>query len=1273
MRLPDLSQIITKPRFGRRRAVARMLAAANAANASRHWAEAAAFYAKVLAVRPSRGEIWVQYGHALKEQGYLHKAEEAYSRALRLDSAVADTHLQVGHVLKLQGRLAAAETAYRNAYLLDPLSPHSRAELEAAGVELPASAKSGSVRVTAILKEEMPTRVWNGTGSAATIAKSGSQNTRRAASQSLSDELSCVRLASRALDHFDFKFYFYVNINVQALLAVPDPEKCLLHFRTSGIDDLLTIGEHLDFDADFYRQTYLPHLSFTPVNAYRHWLTVGVQDDWAPNRTWWLRHVFDGHVDEADGLNIMLAAATRGEAFLKEKWTTQFEWFANSAVADQTLNISVTPATADTLATLADRLAVKGSDEKALALYQRILLHVPGHQHTTAHYADALLRRGCVLEASKLYRHILKTDLNPSVWAYINLAVCHQGLGQRHDAVTTLSKGVGAYPGDMGLRRRFGDLARTFLTQEWDMAVSEARLGSVEQAQTRLRLACQTVSSCFRGREKLPARPVRSVALLANQDLAQCRFYRVEQKVEQLRLGGYKVTLYDFRSGVTEFMAEMHRHQAAIFYRVPALYDVIAAIEKARELGIITIYEIDDLIFDAAEYPGALASYDGQIGSEEFIGLQLGVPLFEGAMSLCEYGLASTSPLARFMEKRVESGTVLIHRNGFGIKHETYAAMPSSNQDSERVVVFYGSGTKAHKEDFQQLVEPALVDLVRRFGNRVGIILMGYVSMTERLSSIASNVTIIPPDWDVDRYWAMLSQIDVNIAVLKSSLMADCKSEIKWTEAAMFGIPSVVSATATFDEVIEHGVTGLLCRTAEDWTSALGSLVGDQALRKRIGSAAKRRVQEAYGIQPMAANLGNLLRQMQPLANVPKKPVILIVNVFYPPQAIGGATRVVHDNVRRLVQAHGSRFQIEVFTTVEGGSEPYQTTSYALDGARVTGVTTPDDPDIESRTQDPRMLEVFDQFLDCVQPDLIHFHCIQRLTTSVLTAAQWRRIPYVVSVHDGWWISTDQFLLDKQGRMRLYDYTFPLQTLETMGSSAFNRLMSVKGPLTGATRVLAVSEPFAKIYQSCGVPNVMTIANGVSTLLKPERTLSKDSRVRLGFIGGLAVHKGYDLIKYALYGQRLRNVRLIVIDHAMQPGVSRAEVWGETEVEFRPKSRQQEVGLLYGEIDVLLAPSIWPESYGLVTREALHCGCWVVCSDRGSIGEYVVNDQNGFIVDASGPEQLAVVLRSIDANSERFLSSPVLRPIMRRADEQTDDLAKLYDDLLAVTPTTSQP
>jgi glycosyl transferase family 1 len=267
--------------------------------------------------------------------------------------------------------------------------------------------------------------------------------------------------------------------------------------------------------------------------------------------------------------------------------------------------------------------------------------------------------------------------------------------------------------------------------------------------------------------------------------------------------------------------------------------------------------------------------------------------------------------------------------------------------------------------------------MVRRYGSRLSVVIVGYVTVSEQLRSIRENITLLDPIWNVDDYRQLLSETDINIAVLKPSFMADCKSEIKWLEAAMFAIPSAVSRTATYAEVIENGIAGFLCSTSADWVAALDRLVRNPDLRRDMGLAAQRKVRSLYSLGTMASNLRSIFDAC-PTRVVVTKPTVVVVNVFYPPQSFGGATLVVHDNVKHIVTKYSDDFTIEVFTSIEAAEDAYQTHSYVHDGVRVTSVTTPHVPDCDQRPRDQRMAEIFGEFLDSVNPALVHFHCIQR-------------------------------------------------------------------------------------------------------------------------------------------------------------------------------------------------------------------------------------------------------------------------------------------------------
>ncbi|MBV9860670.1 MAG: tetratricopeptide repeat protein [Alphaproteobacteria bacterium] len=106
---------------------------ADRARALCEWETAAQLYREALDRDPQRPEIWIQYGHMLKECGKLAEAASAYRQALARDGTMADAHLQLGHVLKLEGNTEAAQAAYLRAFALDPTRPDPIRELPALG------------------------------------------------------------------------------------------------------------------------------------------------------------------------------------------------------------------------------------------------------------------------------------------------------------------------------------------------------------------------------------------------------------------------------------------------------------------------------------------------------------------------------------------------------------------------------------------------------------------------------------------------------------------------------------------------------------------------------------------------------------------------------------------------------------------------------------------------------------------------------------------------------------------------------------------------------------------------------------------------------------------------------------------------------------------------------------------------------------------------------------------------------------------------------------
>ena len=357
--------------------------------------------------------------------------------------------------------------------------------------------------------------------------------------------------------------------------------------------------------------------------------------------------------------------------------------------------------------------------------------------------------------------------------------------------------------------------------------------------------------------------PLR-IGLLADTFLPQCRLYRVDQKIEQLRGAGFEPVLFDFRTDMKRALGSIALFDLWIVYRTPALFEIVSFVEHARKLRVPTAYEIDDLLFDATAFPPPIEDYAGLVTEQEYANLSLTPAMLRPIAERCFCAIVSTSPLARAMVPVVGDDRTYVHPNGLGSEHlAAIKAAEARSRTSERgsVTIFYGSGTKAHKSFVDKAFLRPLFDLMTR-RPEVRFETIGYLSIEEVPEDLQQRVRVHAPVWNVQEYWARLAKADINVAILDIDPVTDAKSEIKWLEAGMLGVPSILSPTATYREVVRDGETGLFARTPDEWSEQLLRLIDSEAERHRIGEAARQAAFLEYSPDAMTLRIAETMRSV---------------------------------------------------------------------------------------------------------------------------------------------------------------------------------------------------------------------------------------------------------------------------------------------------------------------------------------------------------------------------------------------------------------------------
>lgn len=754
------------------------------------------------------------------------------------------------------------------------------------------------------------------------------------------------------------------------------------------------------------------------------------------------------------------------------------------------------------------------------------------------------------------------------------------------------------------------------------------------------------------------------VLIIAELSIPQCRRYRVDQKAEMLRGLGYDVTIVSWTDPLSA-RAALQLHGLAIFYRVPAHADVVSLIDEARRLGVPSFFDVDDLVFDEVEY--TKNSNLTKLSEKERKTLLRGVRLYADALTRCDHAIASTRCIAEHM-RRFNRGSIYVVENALDEGHLSLAEELDRRPPlatPETVTIGYGSGTRTHDADFAVAAD-AVLEVLERFP-QVRLAIHGYLELPAAFERFKDRVFRIPFLDAVD-YQRAVASWQISIAPLETSLFNDAKSNIKFLEASAFRVPTVCSPAAAFSEVVEDGQNGFLARTREEWVSALSKLVTSDSLRSEIGQRAWQTVQERYRPEVVAARqLSAVLSHLSPKETRSSDSLrVLQVNVLFAPQSFGGAT-IVAEQIAQRLQEDGC--EVTVFTGLHGTSmKPHAVARYEAAGLPVIGMQIPSAEKNRSlEYKNHEVIDVFAQTLRAVRPHVVHFHSIQQVSATLAEACSQQGIPYVITLHDAWWLCERQFMVREDGNY-CYQQEVDLRVCsKCVPDPAYTarRTHYLRKILDGAALLLTPSEFQRQLYLSNGLAPERVVVNKNGVLLPPLTPSPRPARskLRFAYLGGRAHHKGYFWLQEIFGGISETNYVLTLTDIQRRLGGSslhEAEWKLGGQVEIVEPYDQARLDAFFEGVDVLLMPSRWKESFGLAVREALARNVWVITTAAGGVVEDVVEGVNGNVLEIGDTQGFRAAIRALLQEPGRLTGyeNPA-RERVRSYDEQARELKAL--------------
>lgn len=173
------------------------------------------------------------------------------------------------------------------------------------------------------------------------------------------------------------------------------------------------------------------------------------------------------------------------------------------------------------------------------------------------------------------------------------------------------------------------------------------------------------------------------------------------------------------------------------------------------------------------------------------------------------------------------------------INTETYLPVnPYSNQNLPLTIGWSGSHSTSK---YLHLLRPVFLELQKKHSFKLLVIGDPNFEME------GIELEAIP--WASATEVQNLQRIDIGVYPLPNEEWVYGKSGLKALQYMSLGIPTVATAIGANFRVIENNVSGFLVESMEEWLNALSNLIENPILRRKMGIAARKRVEDFYSIK----------------------------------------------------------------------------------------------------------------------------------------------------------------------------------------------------------------------------------------------------------------------------------------------------------------------------------------------------------------------------------------------------------------------------------------
>lgn len=341
----------------------------------------------------------------------------------------------------------------------------------------------------------------------------------------------------------------------------------------------------------------------------------------------------------------------------------------------------------------------------------------------------------------------------------------------------------------------------------------------------------------------------KKVALMlyrcADTSTFRYRCYNVYQATSE---GSSWQSMYFFLPEIETVEKLLSSCNLLILTRIKWSYALNALVMKAKKMHIPVLFDVDDLICNIKYLPLLTNTLNVHFGSEVDYDFWFAyISRHEAAAAMAD-GFITTNPyLGEKLSERFGKPYQIIV-NSLNKEQLRVSELCRNAKNGKRnkkpYTIGYFSGTPSHINDFR-VVYQEIIALLNDYPE-MQLQVVGFMEFPKEMQPLIQKkrVTFVPLV-DFLELQRLIAQVDVNIVPLVNNAFTNCKSELKFFEAAAVDTVTVATPTYTYKHSIREGDTGFLCEQGQ-WYNTILNLYKNPELSAQIAKKAESYCLDAY-------------------------------------------------------------------------------------------------------------------------------------------------------------------------------------------------------------------------------------------------------------------------------------------------------------------------------------------------------------------------------------------------------------------------------------------